>query len=151
MKNMLRHRPLPKWKDRVNGVVLQKVMDILTVNYAELGAEPAARIKTLVALGRLLNRSTGRYRREDLASDETTWNALRGWLAAGNGVQFWRLDADGIRVLRPCDAHLLLGTSLLISDIDEGSLKPVDVTFQHHSSTPIDAMWSAARQYITQL
>lgn len=119
--------------------------DVLIIHYAELALDPANRLRTLGAIGTLLNRLAGFYTPAALELSPNVWLCLRTWLEQGNAATFWRPESQGVRVIRLCEKHVLVGTGQLLVDLKKALCAPRRVRVPS-----FDAMWVAAQRYVTE-
>ncbi len=115
--------------------------DILIISYPELAQKAERRLHLLALIGVLLRASPGLYDAPSLAVSELDWQALCSWLQQQKNSPFWRLISRRLQIIRPCERHILVGTSLLLDDLSRCRLQPV-------AHTTIDDIWYIARQFI---
>lgn len=113
--------------------------DVLVIPYARLSPDPLTRLQTAAAIGRLLNVDGGSQPLAELSPSSASTRAIREWLAGEEAVHFWRVDGDLVTVERPCEKHVLVGTSLLLQD-----LSAVTNTTLPPRLEEIDLVWRAA-------
>jgi len=118
--------------------------DTLLIQYPDLGSTPDVRLRVLSAIGTLLSRSAGSYTISMLELYLDDWDLLRVWIEQGHGRQFWYLEPRSIRIVQVCEKHVLIGTSLLITD-----LKRLIGQFGLSQATKFDEIWTIARYYVT--
>lgn len=135
------------------------------LNYPDFGKSPKIRMRVLCALSSLMGRSLGLYTAESLDLVAEEWRALRSWLlnaeVAGEALLFWRADPHGVRVLRVCNGHVLVGTAQMLQDLSKFSLA-VKSPFSESDETSenpnapvqtthvpsMDELWQSARRYV---
>ena len=139
--------------------------NVPVIEYSSFGNSPERRLKILRGLAVIMSKPRGLHppNVDEVSSDE--WAALRSWLRnsemSGEAHLFWRADARGIRVLRPCIGYILVGTEQMLQDLANSKvqigLSEADMTFVSERGLPasntapqtsLSAIWEAARQYV---
>lgn len=115
--------------------------DVLLIHYRELATSSEERLYLLALIGELFNKPPGYYNLVSLNLAEKDWQALSAWIEGNHSSRFWFLiDTQGVRVLRTCESHILIGTAQLLTDLavleKKSSLRPT-----------IDDIWIAARNF----
>lgn len=140
-------------------------LSVPTLYYEDFGSRPEMRLNTLRALSVLMSCSAGLHSAQSLGVSEGELKALRSWLlnrdGAGDALSFWRADTHGVRVLRVCTSHVLVGTNRMLHDLAElGTaitssnaeiIEPCvssGTTSMKMPSLSLDEMWQAARCYV---
>ncbi len=137
--------------------------DTILIHYVHLGNLPQHRLQVLHAIACLLKKTPGLYSAATLTVNDDEWLALRAWLlntdAAGEAMTFWRAEPRGVRVLRVCASHVLVGTQQMLDDLLVASTLVVtrleQSQNQNQGESPsrppsFEELWQAARQYVTQ-
>lgn len=129
-----------------------------TLGYCDFGSCPTTRLNALRGLSVLMACSPALYSSaQALKVSAEEWKALRSWLldkdAAGEALLFWRAEPHGVRVLRVCTGHILIGTSQLLRDLADPEVKAAPAQSQAKNvSAPrvpsLEEVWRAARHYV---
>lgn len=112
--------------------------DILKIHYPELADEPQSRLTCLRLAIRLVGKPSGLYPRTRLHADSSAWSLLLDWIC-NSDPEYLRVEKDAIRVLEVYNGHVLIGTTLLISDLDD-TLETI------REPPPLETVWQAAKR-----
>ncbi len=120
--------------------------DVLVIHYADLSPDPLTRLQTAGAIGKLLDAADEPQQLSDLSPSSTSLHALQAWLNEEPASCFWKMDNDLVEVTTPCEKHILVGTNLLLHDLN---------TVTHIPRLPrlegIDVVWQAAHRLVEQV
>jgi len=112
--------------------------DILKIHYPALADEPQSRLTCLRLAIRLVDKRSGLYPRARLHADSSAWFLLLDWIRT-NDPEYLRVEKESVRVLEEYRGHVLIGTTLLISDLDD-TLETIS------EPPPLETVWQAAKR-----
>jgi hypothetical protein len=111
---------------------------ILEVEYSDLADSPEDRLTCLRSVPRLTDRKRGLYSRRNLKLNESAWKLMLDWISRKK-PDYIRVENGSVRILQKYTGHVLIGTTHLISDLDE-ALESVS------EPPPLEEVWLAAKQ-----
>jgi hypothetical protein len=112
--------------------------DILEIHYPALADRPQSRLTCLRLAIRLVGKRSGLYSRTRLHADSSAWPLLLDWIR-NNDPEYLRVEKESVRVLEEYTGHVLIGTTLLISDLDD-TLETIN------EPPPLATVWQAAKR-----
>ena len=113
---------------------------VLKIKYVDLADTPRDRLDCLRAVCYLIDRQRGLCSRQNLKLSDSAWRLLLDWISHTN-PNYLRVENENIRILQEYTGHVLIGTTHLVSDLDE--------TLESVSEPPsLKEIWLAAKQTI---